>query len=99
MVISDQHLPVLPPAHHTVSNDFAPALQPDPRNRAPEDVSPSIDRIGQQPMNGAVARRAPLHSPPLRAIGGNRQVNPFLPQPQDELADAANLAELAEHQR
>src|SRR5215471_5268704 len=50
-------------------------------------------------MNHMVARRAPLHGPPLGTIDGNRQVNPLLPQPQGELAHATDLVELAEHQR
>jgi hypothetical protein len=99
VVISDQHLPILSPTHHTVSDDFASAFKPNLRNRAPKDVSAGIDRIGHQPVDCIVARRAPLHGPPLRTIDGNRQVNPLLPQPQDELAHATNLAELAEHQR
>ena len=99
MVIADQHPPLLPWAHDTVRDDFASAVEPGARAGAAKNVGAGIDRIGQQPMNGIVARRAPLHGPPLATMDGNRQVNPLLPQPQGELAHAANLAELAEHQR
>src|SRR6266404_1970190 len=99
MVVADQHLPLLPLARDTVSDDFASAFEPGSRAGAPKDISPSIDRIGQQPMNRIVAWRVPLHGPPLATIDGSRQINPLLPQPQGELAHAANLAELAEHQR
>src|SRR5437899_1514286 len=99
MVVADQHLPLLPSARDTVSDDFASAFEPSSRASAPKNIRPSIDRIRQQPMNRIVARGAPLHGPPLTTIDGDRQVNPLLPQPQGELAHAANLAELAEHQR
>ena len=99
MVLADQHLPLLPLARDTVSDDFASVFEPGSRAGASKDIGSSIDRIGQQPMNGIVARRAPLYGPPLATIDGNRQVNPLLPQPQGELAHAADLAELAEHQR
>src|SRR5712672_1137267 len=99
MVLADQHLPLLPLARDTVSDDLASVFEPGSRAGASKDIGPSIDRIGQQPMNGIVARRAPLYGPPLATIDGNRQVNPLLPQPQGELAHAADLAELAKHQR
>src|SRR5438270_4518297 len=99
MVVADQHLPLLAPARDTVSDDFASVFEPGSRAGAPKDIGPSIDRIGQQPMNRMVARRAPLHGPAVGTIDGNRQVNSLLPQPQGELAHAANLVELAEHQR
>src|SRR5438309_1371075 len=99
MMVADQHLPLLAPARDTVSDDFASVFEPGSRAGAPKDIGPSIDRIGQQPMNRMVARRAPLHGPAVGTIDGNRQVNPLLPQPQGELAHAANLVELAEHQR
>src|SRR6266404_5159326 len=99
MVVADQHLPLLPLARDTVSDDFASAFEPSSRASPPKDIGPSIDRIGQQPVNRIVARRAPLHGPPLATIDGNRQVDPLLPQPQGELAHAADLAELAKHQR
>src|SRR6266478_9725703 len=99
MVVADQHLPLLPSARDTVSDDFASAVEPGARAGAAKNIGACIDRIGQQSMNGMVVRRAPLYGPPLATIDGNRQVNPLLPQPQGELAHAADLAELAEHQR
>src|SRR5207237_8413336 len=99
MVIADQHPPFLPPARNTVSDDFASAVEPGARAGAAKNVGAGIDRIGQQPMNGIVAWRAPLHGPPLATMDSNRPVDPLLPPPQGELAHAANLAELAEHQR
>src|SRR6059058_1190445 len=99
MVIADQHPPFLPPARNTLNDDFASAVEPGARAGAAKNVGAGIDRISQQPMNGIVAWRAPLHGPTLATVNSNRQVNPLLPQPQGELAHAANLAELAEHQR
>src|SRR5205814_1080452 len=84
--------PLLPSARDTVSDDFAAAVEPGARAGAAKNVGAGIDRIGQQPMNGIVPWRAPLHGPSLATIDGNRQVNPLLPQPQGELAHAANLA-------
>src|ERR1700738_3348367 len=99
MVVADQHLPLLPRARDTVSDDFASGFDPGSRAGAPKDIGPSIDRIGQQPMNRIVTWRAPLHAPPLATIDGDRQVNPLLPQPQGELTHAANLAELGGNTR
>src|SRR5437762_13612144 len=99
MVVADQHLPLLPSARDTVSDDFASAFEPSSRAGAPNNIRPSIDRIRQQPMNRIVARGAPLHGPPLATIAGDRQVTPLLPQPQGEPAHAANRSELPEHQR
>src|SRR5205807_4971877 len=79
MAIADQHLPLLPSARDTVSDDFASAVEPSSRAGAPKNIRPSIDRIRQQPMNRIVARGAPLHGPPLTTIDGDRQVNPLLP--------------------
>src|SRR2546423_13687688 len=99
MVLADQHLPLLPLARDTVSDDLASVFEPGSRAGASKDIGSSIDRIGQQPMNGIVTRRAPLYGPPLATIDGNRQVNPPPPPPQPEPAHAADLAEPAEHQR
>src|SRR5207302_4976162 len=98
MVIADQDRPLLPWAHDTVSDDFASAVEPGARAGAAKNVGAGIDRIGQQPMNGIVAWRAPLHGPPLATIDGDRQVNPLLPQPHGAVAHAANLAGPAEPQ-
>src|SRR5271157_1268000 len=46
-----------------------------------------------------VARRVPTHRPPLPTVHGGRQVDSFLTQPEDELAHAADLTKLSEHQR
>src|SRR5271165_7633944 len=90
--------PPTPPAtRDTVNDDFAPVFEPNSRAGAPKHIGPGVDRIGQQPVNRMVARRAPLHGPALGTIDGNRQVDPLLPQPQGELAHAADLAELAEY--
>src|SRR5207237_10743105 len=94
MVVADQHLPLLPLARDTVSDDFASALEPGSRAGASKDIGPSIDRIGQQPMNGIVARRAPLYGPPLAPMDANRQVNPPLPHPQGNLPPAPDLPDL-----
>src|SRR5258708_24261465 len=99
MVVADQPLPPLPSPRDTMSDDFASVVEPGTRAGAAKNIDACIYRIGQQPMNRVVARRAPLHGPPLATIDGNWQVNPLLPQPQGELAHAANLAEFAEHQR
>jgi hypothetical protein len=81
VTVADQHLPFLPPARHTVSDDFATVLEPNAGDGTPKDIGSSIDRIGQQSMDCIVARRAPLQGPPLRTIDSNRQVNSLLPQP------------------
>jgi hypothetical protein len=96
MVVPDQHFPVFPSPHHTMRDDFAAGFEPRPGIGAPIDISAGIDRIGQQTMNAMVTRRPPLHSVPLPTGDGNRQVDALLPQPEDELAHAADLGEFAE---
>src|SRR2546421_13109531 len=98
MVLADQHLPLLPLARDTVSDDLASVFEPGSRAGASKDIGSSIDRIGQQPMNGIVARRAPLHGPPLATIDGDRQVKPLPAQPHGGLAPAAHLAGPSEPQ-
>src|SRR5271165_4168255 len=50
-------------------------------------------------MDGMVARRAPPHRPPLRTMHSGWQFDSFLAQTQDQLAHAADLSKLSEHQR
>jgi hypothetical protein len=50
-------------------------------------------------MDRIVTGRPPLHDLSLGTMGDARQINMLLPQPQGELAHAADLTELAEHQR
>src|ERR1700693_868185 len=95
MVVADQHLPLLPRARDTVSDDFASGFEPGSRAGAPKDIGPSIDRIGQRPMNRIVTWRAPLHAPPLATIDGDRQVNPLFPQPQSELTQRGHFVRAA----
>ena len=49
-------------------------------------------------MHRMVFWQAPLHGPSLGAMDNNWQLDSLLPQPQDQLAHAANLGKLAEHQ-
>ena len=73
MVVADQHLPLLLATRDTVNDDFTSVFEPDSRAGAPKHIGPGVDRIGQQPMNSMVARRAPLHGPALGTIDDNRQ--------------------------
>src|SRR5439155_25716359 len=99
MVVLNKHFPLVPPARHAAGDHLAPTLEPNPGAGAPENIGAGIDRIGQQPMDCIVARQAPMHDSYLRAVHDYRQGDTLLPEPQGELADAADLTELAEYQR
>ena len=99
MVIADHDRPLLAPAHDTVGDDFTAIFDARARGGASKDIGSSIDRIGQQPMDGMIAWRAPPHRTPLRTMHSGRQVDPLLAQPQVELAHAADLTKPSEHQR
>ncbi|EHH02136.1 hypothetical protein MEA186_35914 [Mesorhizobium amorphae CCNWGS0123] len=64
MVIADHNRPVLTPARDTVGDDFAAVFDARARGGAAKDIGTSIDRIGQQPMDGVVARYPSPHRPP-----------------------------------
>src|ERR1700747_3840805 len=99
MVVANHHIPLLRPTCDTVCGDLASSLEPNSGEGATVDIRSSIDRIGEQPVHSIVARQAPLHAPPLSTTDSNWQLDSFLPQPQDKPAHAANLSELAEHER
>lgn len=96
MVIADQNRPVLTSARDTVGDDFAAVFDARARGGAAKDIGTSIERTGQQPMDGVVARRPPPHRAPLRTMDSGRQVDPLLAQPQDELAHAADLTKFVD---
>ncbi len=49
-------------------------------------------------MHRMVFWQAPLHGPPLRTMDSNWQLDYSCRSHQDQLAHAANLGQLAEHQ-
>ncbi len=98
MMVADEHLPLVPSESQAAGDHLPAALKSDPGTGAPEDVRSSVDRVGQQPVNRIVARWPPLHDPSLRPIDDDRQIDALLPQPHGDLSNAADLAELVEHQ-
>ena len=96
---SNKRFPLVPPARHAAGDHVAPTLEPNPGAGAPENIGAGIDRIWSAAdglyCSGAGSTARPIPD----AMHDHRQVDTLLPQPQGELADAADLTELAECQR
>jgi hypothetical protein len=99
MGVSNKRFPLVPPARHAAGDHVAPTLEPNPGAGAPENIDAGIDRIWSA-ADGLYCSGAGSTARPIpEAMHDHRQVDTLLPQPQGELADAADLTELAECQR
>ena len=84
-------IPLPNPAQHALAAvlDYRLALP------APECVGARVDRVAEHQMQATGSRHFP-HNPVLE--DANRDRDPFAPEPQIHLPNAAQLGELAEHQ-
>ena len=99
MVVDEQDLPLLTHLPEPAHDPLAAVLDAYPAAGATERIGTSIDRVGQDVMDGVVDGELPVDLAPLiGAVVDGRQDDPLLPEPEVDLADALELGELAEHQ-
>ena len=99
VVLEDQYLPLLRIAPDLVHDTLAPLLDYPPPPRATVGVGARVYRVGQDLADGIVHRQLPGDTPSMnagvkRAI---REFDPFLPEPQEYLANTPELGEFAEY--
>ena len=96
MVALDQNVPLLTVATRIAVDPLATILNLHRRSPPAEGVGAAINRICQDVMDRVVDGRLPLGGSISRLVNHERQQDILFTYPQDNLADALQLRELAE---
>ena len=98
VVTTKQHPPFAPSTPDTSPDNLSAILDLRAGDGATEGIGSSINRIREEPMDRIVARQVPFDDTALGPIGDGWNFDLFLAQPDYNLANAADLIELAEYQ-
>lgn len=98
VVVAQQHVPLL--LRLVEPADLASTAVDDPRPLplAAEGVGPGIERVVQDLHDAVVGRRLPREFADVDVAQNERHLDVHRAQPQEDLARAAQLAELGEHE-
>ena len=94
----EQHVPFSDRAAHTAADVLAALDNADLAPRPPECIGAGVDRIGQYVVDGIISGQFPDDAERLGSPRLGGQHDAFLSQPDMNLAGAAKLGELREHQ-
>src|ERR1700742_283243 len=99
MVIDDKGLPVAASLSKDTNHALAPIDKTDPATGPAKRIRPSINRVGQDMMDGVVDGQLPNQAATIiDCIVHRRQQNAFLPYPQMHLSNALEFSELLKYE-
>ena len=98
VMVNDEHRPVLPGDAHPLGDALATVLQFHSRRGLTISISACVDRVGQDAEDGLIHRQSPVQSALLALVRDAGQFDAFLTQPNEDLANAAEIPELLEHE-